>query len=102
MTDVLTSKFWSDLWEIRDKRLDGWFMMDSPWPTVTLSALYVYGVTRLGPSLMRDRKPFDNLKWPMQIYNLFQVALSSYVVYEASMAGWATTYNWGKGGTSDQ
>lgn len=71
-------------------------MMSSPWPTLTLSLMYVYGATILGPTLMKDRQPFTGLKWPMQIYNLFQVGISAYIVYEACCAGWLTTYSWGE------
>ena len=31
------------LWELRDKRVDGWFMMDSFWPTVALGNYGFYG-----------------------------------------------------------
>ena len=83
------------LMSIGDPRVENWFLMSSPWPTVILSASYVYCCKVLGPTLMKDRQPFNNLKIPMQIYNLFQVALSAYVVYEACANGWLTTYSWG-------
>ena len=89
-------EFYSSLWEIRDKRLDNWFMMSSPWPTLALSLAYVYSVTILGPKFMKDREAFTGLKWPIQIYNIFQVGISAYIVYEACAAGWLTTYSWGK------
>ena len=31
-----------------------------------------------------------------QFYNIFQVALSAYIAYEAWEAGWGGRYNWGK------
>ena len=88
------SKFYSGLWEIRDRRVDEWPLMSSPWPTVALSALYVYSVVSLGPRFMRKREAY-NPKPIMMAYNLFQIILSAYIVYEASMAGWFTSYNWG-------
>jgi len=84
-----------ELWEIRDKRLDDWAMMSSPWPSVALSSAYVLAVTVIGPRFMRDRKPYD-IKAVMQVYNVIQVILSAYIVYEASIAGWLTHYSWGE------
>jgi len=85
--------YYDHLWSIRDKRVDGWFLMDSPWPTVTMSLLYVYSVKMLGPSLMKDRPAFQ-LRGTILLYNVFQVAISAYVVYESWMAGWGTHYSW--------
>nr|UZZ64689.1 fatty acid elongase elovl1e [Platychelipus littoralis] len=81
------------LWSIRDQRLDDWFLMSSPWPTVCICLAYVLFVTVLGPRLMKDREALD-LKGTIMAYNLFQVFLSAYVVYESWMAGWGTHYSW--------
>ena len=62
----------AELWLRRDLRLDGWFMMDSPIPTLIFSALYLLFVTIVGPRIMRDRAPL-HLKGPMQVYNVTQV-----------------------------
>ena len=88
-------EYYNELWEIRDRRIDGWFLMDSFIPTLALSAFYVISVTILGPWYMRDKKPYDP-KWIMQIYNFIQVALSGYIVYEACAAGWTNHYNYGE------
>ncbi len=87
---------YDDLWSKRDQRLDGWFMMDSPVPTVALSASYVLFVTVIGPRMMRDRKPFENLKMYMQVYNVVSVAISAYIMIEAGVVGWFGRYNMGK------
>ncbi len=92
---MAVAAFFDRLWEVRDKRVDDWPLMASPWPTVTLCAAYVYCVTALGPTLMRDRQPFQ-LKNTILVYNLVQVLMSAYVVYEALAAGWATHYSWGE------
>ena len=84
---------YDDWWSIRDKRVDDWPMMNSPWPTISLVATYVYICTQLGPMLMKDRPAFE-LKKTLQAYNLFQVVISAYCFYEASAAGWLTGYNW--------
>ena len=54
------------LWSIRDRRLDGWPLMDSAWPTLALSAAYVVLVTLVGPWYMRERKAYQ-LKGPIQV-----------------------------------
>ncbi len=71
-------KWYEDLWELRDKRVDGWFMMDSFWPTLVLVAGYVYIVKIWGPRFMKDRKPY-NIDTFLIYYNASQVILSAYI-----------------------
>lgn len=66
------------IWEKRDRRVDGWFLMDSFWPTVALCTAYVYIVKIGGPNYMKDRKPFNITKF-LIAYNAFQVILSTYI-----------------------
>lgn len=66
------------LWEQRDKRVDGWFMLDSFWPTVLLVAFYVYIVKFWGPNFMKDRRPY-NIDTFLVYYNAAQVLLSAYI-----------------------
>ena len=82
-------KFYDELWLIRDKRVDGWPMMDSPLPTIGLCLAYIYICCGLGPALMKDRPAFV-LRKPIMVYNVLQVVFSGYVFYEASVAGWLT------------
>ena len=65
----------------------------SPWPTISLCIGYIYVSKILGPSIMKERPAFG-LKKTIMTYNLLQVLFSSYVFYEACMAGWLTGYNW--------
>lgn len=85
-------EFYDELWSLRDRRVDDWWLMSSPWPTITLCAAYWYCSIVLGPVLMKNR-PAIEVKIPMQIYNVFQVIISAYICYEAAMAGWLTHYN---------
>ncbi len=64
--------FYNELWSMRDKRMDDWPLMSSPWPTITLCVLYFYISLGLGPTLMKDRPAFK-LTRTIQIYNVFQV-----------------------------
>ena len=41
-------EFYNELWNVRDRRLDDWFMMSSIWPTVTLCVFYWYCSIVLG------------------------------------------------------
>jgi len=103
-TDQLTShvtshtpqnfvEFYNELWNVRDRRLDDWFMMSSIWPTVTLCVFYWYCSIVLGPWLMKNREPLE-LKTPIQLYNVFVTLLSAYMFYETIMSGWFTHYSW--------
>lgn len=86
-------EFYNELWQIRDVRVDDWPLMSSIWPTVTLCLAYFYFALVLGPTLMKDREPMQ-LKKTIQVYNVFQIVLSAYMVYEASVAGWLNGYSW--------
>jgi hypothetical protein len=82
--DVVAAKYreystlYNQVWEKRDRRVDGWLLMDSPIPTMLLCATYVYIVKVWGPNYMRDRKPM-NIRGFLIAYNAFQVAFSTYI-----------------------
>ena len=65
-------EFYNQLWEIRDRRLDSWFLLDSIIPTLTLCTIYVIFVTMIGPYLMKNRQPFK-LTETIRAYNIAQV-----------------------------
>ena len=71
-------KWWDDVWELRDKRVDGWPMLGSIWPTLIMCTAYVFIVTVLGPWYMKNRKPF-NISTFLVYYNFLQVILSAYI-----------------------
>ena len=70
--------WYDNLWELRDKRMDGLPLMGNPLYTIFLCALYVYVVKVAGPNYMKDRPPM-NIKKFMIGYNAFQVILSGYI-----------------------
>jgi len=80
------------LWEQRDRRVDGWFMMNSFWPTLILVMAYVYIVKIWGPRFMQDRKPY-NISTFLVYYNAFQVALSAYIFGTLLRGGWWGDYS---------
>ena len=88
------SNFFSPyLWSLRDKRVDDWPLMSSPWATIISSLLYWIISLKLGPSFMSTRPAYE-LKKTIQFYNLIQILLSSYLFYECGVSGWFTHYNW--------
>ena len=83
----------SSLWEIRDKRVDHWYLMSSPVPTIIASLIYWIISLYLGPLFMSNRPAYE-LKRTIQLYNLTQILLSAYLFYECCASGWLTHYNW--------
>ena len=63
-----------------DPKTADWPMVATPWPTISLVAVYLF-IVKQGPKVMENRKPFD-LKWVLIIYNFALVLLSGYMVYE--------------------
>jgi len=83
---------YNDLMSKKDPRVDGWFLMSSPFYTLAICASYIYFVKSLGPKLMRDRKPFE-LRTPIIIYNIVQVVFSIYLVYKGLIHAWIYRYS---------
>ena len=67
-----------------DPRVDGWFLMGSPFPTLALCLSYVYIVKVLGPNWMKDRKAFE-LRNLLIVYNAFQVVFSTWLFVEVHL-----------------
>ena len=40
--------YYQELWDLRDKRVDNWPMINSPWPTISLCVGYIYMAMVLG------------------------------------------------------
>ena len=40
--------YYQELWDLRDKRVDNWPMINSPWPTISLCVGYIYLAMVLG------------------------------------------------------
>ena len=61
--DYIFKKYneWSALydlaWENRDKRVDGWFLLDSPVPTILICLTYVYLVKVSIVRCFRKQRP---------------------------------------------
>ncbi|KAG0729944.1 Elongation of very long chain fatty acids protein AAEL008004 [Chionoecetes opilio] len=77
---------------VHHPRVDGWFLMDSPWPTFFFCISYVLLVKVIGPRYMKNRPPFD-LRRLLVYYNASQVIFSTWLFYEIGMGGWFTHYS---------
>lgn len=96
MTEIWAEavKSYNDLMSQADHRVDGWFLMDSPLPTLILTIGYAVLVEYVLPKYMEHRKPFC-LRRFMLAYNFAMVALSGYIFMEFGLSGWFTTYTLG-------
>ncbi|CAH2991927.1 unnamed protein product [Chilo suppressalis] len=74
-----------------DPRTEKWLLMSSPGPLLTILATYLYFCTSVGPRYMRDRKPYQ-LKNTIIAYNISQIVLSIFLVYEGLVSGWWNDY----------
>ena len=67
--------------KIVDPRVEEFFMMSSPFPSLLICILYVYAVEIGLPNFMEKRKPL-NFRSLMVAYNFAMVALSGYIFVE--------------------
>ncbi|XP_074604333.1 very long chain fatty acid elongase 7-like [Brevipalpus obovatus] len=70
-----------------DQRVAHLPLMDNPIPVTLICLTYALTVKKVGPYLMRNRKPFD-LRHVMIGYNLIMVLLSGIVVYNELFHHW--------------
>lgn len=72
-----------DFWEVEgDPRIgDKFFFRGGPWIVWSLIAFYVYFVKRLGPQLMKSRRPLV-LREVMLAYNVTMIAVNAWFFYE--------------------
>jgi len=79
--------------EIRDPRVDDWFLMSSPWPTAAMCVLYYYVIRVAGPRFMKDREPYDTKRIQI-MYNLIQTLLSLWIWLKTASYWLTGRYNW--------
>ncbi|XP_045521705.1 elongation of very long chain fatty acids protein 7-like [Pieris brassicae] len=89
---TIINKYWLLAERVSDPRVQGWFLFDSPIPTLVMVLLYLGFVLVFGPMWMANRKPFK-IKGILVTYNAAQVLLSSYMFYEHLMSGWWADYS---------
>ncbi|GLH03291.1 Elongation of very long chain fatty acids protein [Gryllus bimaculatus] len=70
----------------KDPQVDSWLFMSSPIPVLGILAFYLYFVLKLGPAIMKDRKPL-NLQGVLVAYNAYQVIFSAWLCTMPFRAG---------------
>ncbi|CAH2983295.1 unnamed protein product [Chilo suppressalis] len=78
--------------DIADERIQEWPLMRTPWPGLTLLALYLFAVYKWLPDYMSKRPPYD-LRFLMAIYNIIQIIGCVYVFYQSLTLGWLNQYS---------
>lgn len=74
----------------QDPRTKDWPLMSSPWIPIGMSVAYLV-VCLGGMEIMKNRKPFENLKNPLLGYNVVIIGLNGYILKELLI----TAYNEG-------
>lgn len=80
--DKPLSYYYTDFFdEYGDPRVEGMFMMRTPWPVIAMSLLYLLFVTVIGPRFMSNRKPYVLFHF-IRVYNLLMVLynLASFIM----------------------
>lgn len=72
-----------------DKRVENWPMMQTPFPTLIISTLYLLTVW-LGPKWMKTREPFQ-FRFLLIFYNFGMVLLNFYIFKEVRLL---SCYTW--------
>ncbi|MBZ3888334.1 Elongation of very long chain fatty acids protein 4 [Sciurus carolinensis] len=87
-----TVEFYRWTWSIADKRVEDWPLMQSPWPTLSISTLYLLFVW-LGPKWMKDREPFQ-MRLVLIVYNFGMVLLNLFIFRELFMGSYNAGYSY--------
>lgn len=83
---------YSDLWTLRDERVEGWALMSSIKPVLFFLVLYFVMVMN-GPRWMKNRQPF-NLTSLLFIYNVSLAYMNYYIFKEIIVYSFKNQYNW--------
>ncbi|KAL0277858.1 UNVERIFIED_CONTAM: hypothetical protein PYX00_004990 [Menopon gallinae] len=76
-----------------DPRTKEWFLVDNPLPLLLILTTYLAFCTKIGPRIMRNRKPLK-LTEVLMVYNVIQVIVSIIIFHEGLMGGWLFHYNY--------
>ncbi|CAB3364878.1 very long chain fatty acid elongase AAEL008004-like [Cloeon dipterum] len=78
--------------ERSDERTRDWPLLSNPIPVTVLTLAWLVFVLKLGPAMMKNRKPFTLRRLILGI-NVLQVILNAWVTYEFLAVGWLAHYN---------
>ncbi|KAG5667960.1 hypothetical protein PVAND_015919 [Polypedilum vanderplanki] len=83
--------YFNYLESLSDPRPKGWFMVDSPFPTLFWLFMYFLMVW-IGPKIMQNRKPFKIRKF-LAFYSFSLAVQSFYISYKYITAAYRLNYN---------
>ncbi|KPJ15888.1 Elongation of very long chain fatty acids protein AAEL008004 [Papilio machaon] len=89
---TIINKYWMLAERVSDPRVQGWFLFDTPLPTLAMVIAYLAFVMVAGPLWMANKKPF-RIQNVLVAYNAGQVLLSLYMFYEHLASGWWGDYS---------
>ncbi|XP_045534233.1 elongation of very long chain fatty acids protein 7-like [Papilio machaon] len=89
---TIINKYWMLAERVSDPRVQGWFLFDTPLPTLAVVIAYLAFVMVAGPLWMANKKPF-RIQNVLVAYNAGQVLLSLYMFYEHLASGWWGDYS---------
>ena len=82
-------------WNKRDKRMDGFPLMSSIWPTIFISLAYVNLAKIVGPFIMRNKNPLKLDKFA-RCYNTTQFLCELLLIPWLSVYFFSTGISWSK------
>jgi hypothetical protein len=88
---LVLGRIYQETFTAADPRTNGWFLIKSPMPGLTILATYLYFVLSWGPHYMKHRKPYK-LTNLLILYNMAQVFVSIFLFYEVSSRCCATQF----------
>lgn len=77
-----------------DHRIEDFPILNNPYSVILLQIAYLAIIYLILPYYMTN-KPAYNLKYTIYSYNLFQIFINSWVIYEFVKAGWNFNYYFG-------
>lgn len=82
-----------NIWISQDQTIDSFEFLKTPFPLITILAVYLWVVLKTGPAFMKNRKPY-NISAIIQFYNIFQVAACIYFVTKFCELGFSFKNTW--------
>ena len=82
-------------WSKRDKRLDGFPLMSSIWPTIFIVVSYAFLGLVVGPRFMQNRNPFKMVIFGL-IFNTYQFLAEFALIPWIGMHFFADDNGWGE------
>lgn len=76
-----------------DPLIDSWSLMGTPYPLMSIFAVYLWVVLKAGPKYMENRKAF-NLSNVTRVYNFFQVTACALGIIWACQMGFSFKFAW--------